>query len=436
MTDVTRTSTSKLSGAVYTASTNQNALAWAKQFTNTLSGGNSVTFSPYGHSNWKRLIKQGSEVTSRIDGVEYVISDSEFQFLDMDKVVSATGVFFGNGFFGARGSALAYATAPSNTTASLNRADAQALGALAKSIYSAQHAFNGSTFVGELRESLRMLKHPVSGLQKGMMQYLKDAKRVIRKSATVKKAVKNVSNTWLEYSYGWRPLVSDIHSAANAIANICTFRMPRKTVHAFGIDTAGDVSPTKGSDNYGTVSIKYTKNQTCVAEVKYTACVQLSVGSRIDVAVQELGLDFPSFVPTLWEIIPYSFLVDYFSNIGGIIQAVSNPSSACAWVVKGTSVTNHCKVAVYDCTITPSGNPYATRTRLIWKPANDASWSKKTVTRSSYGGSLVPSLRLQIPSFGTKWLNMGALAASHQDAIKEFSIKRLVDLKLLRGHNI
>lgn len=48
-----------------------------------------------------------------------------------------------------------------------------------------------------------------------------------------------------------------------------------------------------------------------------------------------MGLTIQEFVPTVWELIPYSFVVDYFTNIGDVVNYAY--SANLNWVYKSAS---------------------------------------------------------------------------------------------------
>jgi len=116
-------------------------------------------------------------------------------------------------------------------------------------------------------------------------------------------------------------------------------------------------------------------------------------------------------------LIPYSFLVDYFSNAGDIVYALSNPASSLAWCEKGTLEEASCEVSVQGCRLPV----LQTGERYFGGGMNNAasgSASKRYVHRGPYNGSLMPSLQLQLPGFGLKWLNMAALAVTHSSVLR------------------
>ena len=53
-----------------------------------------------------------------------------------------------------------------------------------------------------------------------------------------------------------------------------------------------------------------------------------------------LGFKLEDFVPTMWNLLPYSFLVDYFVDVGGILNAITTDISAVRWVSETQLRTN------------------------------------------------------------------------------------------------
>jgi hypothetical protein len=130
---------------------------------------------------------------------------------------------------------------------------------------------------------------------------------------------------------------------------------------------------------------------------------------------EEAGLRFRDFVPALWEWIPYSFLVDYFTNIGDIIEAASFPKSDLAWCARtyrNTAVRDGSRMT---CRVTSSNAyPLTGYTRLDAFYPSSIIIRRKYVSRAAFVGSFVPSFQIEIPgSRGfKKYLNIGALALS------------------------
>jgi hypothetical protein len=139
--------------------------------------------------------------------------------------------------------------------------------------------------------------------------------------------------------------------------------------------------------------------------------------SQVDKALALSGFNLKEFVPTAWELIPYSFLVDYFSNIGEILEAsVVNLSNLAYY---GRTIRSRRKQAFY-------GVPDFDKNNTYWEFEQDlvtvtGSVGKLIATYSKVSRDIpilgIPSLQIELPKFGTKWLNLAALAASHNRSV-------------------
>lgn len=114
---------------------------------------------------------------------------------------------------------------------------------------------------------------------------------------------KDISGRWLELQYGWLPLISDVHEAAKAYEALTSkarvMRFNESVSRSFIRDASN--SPL----NYSCKGTSLEKMR-----IIYEATELLST-PRI------LGLTDPASV--VWELIPYSFVVDWFLPIGSYL---------------------------------------------------------------------------------------------------------------------
>ena len=122
---------------------------------------------------------------------------------------------------------------------------------------------------------------------------------------------KNLSDRWLEFSYGWRPLLSDIHGAAEHLAKTFMDRKPdlRIVVTAKKNYTwFGRALNSNGFNRQFDTILDYTSDIT----VRYV--IEYRVSSSIASQLASTGLTNPLLLA--WELIPYSFVVDWFLPLG------------------------------------------------------------------------------------------------------------------------
>jgi len=120
-----------------------------------------------------------------------------------------------------------------------------------------------------------------------------------------------------------------------------------------------------------------------------------------------------NFVPTIWELVPWSFAADYFTNIGDILSSWSLWNADLAWSNK-TTVTN---VNIDRVSGGLNGITLAADQEIVIRskePGRSSSY-RRSVVRGTSAGSLIPSLRFEIPGMSSlKWINLSALALSRK----------------------
>lgn len=177
----------------------------------------------------------------------------------------------------------------------------------------------GAQLGATLAESKHTLSM-ISGLSLEVLQAYRAARRGHWKRAaehlritshSFKNASKNVSGRWLELQYGWKPLLDDISSAVETLQRYSTETWkPLCVVRT--LEQAIDEELVQPADSY--VNLLRVKG-------KHSVRVQLwyNVTDPKLHLLAQLGLANPATVA--WELIPYSFLVDWFLPVGTYLDA-------------------------------------------------------------------------------------------------------------------
>jgi len=150
-------------------------------------------------------------------------------------------------------------------------------------------------------------------------------KRWVR-SRTKRGKLKTLSNSWLELQFGWLPLASDIEDAYEVLSEP---RPQMKYVSAKGGHWAQEYE-SSGSESYGIGRLDSTVRITTDYLIKHVGSVRRTE-SAAPCALLDFGISTREFLPTLWEVLPWSFLQDYFSNIGQVINAISYATVKLNW---------------------------------------------------------------------------------------------------------
>lgn len=269
--------------------------------------------------------------------------------------------------------------------------------------------------LGEIRETVRTLVGLVKGTRKLISGHLlgleKDRKRF--KKSTRKTKRKYLTDKYLEFTFGITPLVYDTINYAHALAKLSLDPQPSVRVEARGFDRT-DVLVSGGTLSAGgSGRFTYDIRRRHTTEVKYYGVVTTSI-SPIGRFAETFGLGWKDFLPTVWELIPYSFVVDYFANISDIIDSATFDLSNFAWISKGIKETDEFYYCNFQKNFSAEINPGSIDEFFGGSPGA-LSDSCTGITRDRHSGTLIPSLELKLPKlFSRKALNVGALLSQHK----------------------
>jgi len=126
-------------------------------------------------------------------------------------------------------------------------------------------------------------------------------------------------NLWLEFTYGWKPLASTIYNGGKRL--LTEPSGPRKLVLKASAKTNDESHSSAGN---GTTAFKLTRDNYVKNRVRLVCSYSLS-GSAIESLA---GFTSLNPVSVAWELTPYSFVADWFVDIGGYLR---NFESACIY---------------------------------------------------------------------------------------------------------
>lgn len=213
-----------------------------------------------------------------------------------------------------------------------------------KRLRASQREFAGPTFVAELADTIRMLKRPASSLRDFTISWAERHRSLRRKPLKGSELRKALAGAYLEWRFGVAPLLSDTADAARAIA-AATEKIRRTSVSAHSNRT---VTTKTGATSYSPggyfppADIEYYNDD--VVDVRIKALLRAEVNQPPKdhfLALKEtMGFNFSEFVPALWEMIPYSFIVDYFTNVGDILSAYTTSTAGLQWYSRSTKTVS------------------------------------------------------------------------------------------------
>lgn len=273
--------------------------------------------------------------------------------------------------------------------------------------------FQGMIFLGELTETLRMLRNPLVGIRNLASDFLGTLRK--RKRANPKKWLNDAGSAWLEQSFGWNPLLNDVSDAVKAYRRLVE---PVKTLKlSAGASKTYDVTkqhttpywpgyeaPYDSGIYFHTVSSWFLEN----IKVRFKGAVITQVNAPSWQNDDLFGFEPQNFIPAAWELLPWSFLADYFTNIGDILDASIVNTNRLAWVNKSTILTKY-----------KHG-----RFQQVWgPPLGGSGWTKNTfsgsqgfhfakrrvVYRAADVGLTMPTLQFNFNLTGGQLANIDAL---------------------------
>lgn len=363
---------------------------------------------------WKEKVKRGQNASSSYLREEKTASIQESSIQASTVCNTKTGA--------TSQTTLSGVYVPLNRTHSgLNTTDASINDAKMSFIHDVKRGYNsisGMTFLSELRQTLDMIRNPARGLRVGLDTWLERVQKLVRgyrcqppTSRRCKdKLNADIASLWLEYAFGWSPLISDTKAGAEALARLINGEIRHTTVRGSGNDEQSMVS-TGFSTPTGLPSpwrVVWTTNTTERSRVFYYGSVHAKAnGPTLENAMHLFGFSLEEFVPTIWSLLPWSFLVDYFVNIGDVLEASFFDTSSIAWASR--SEVNESIISTHG--FMGKSHNVLSNWSVTGSPGSFTAVHKSFV-RAADAGNLYPSVEISLPGEPQKWINMAALAAN------------------------
>ena len=181
---------------------------------------------------------------------------------------------------------------------------------------------DGGTNFLELGQTLRMLRRPFTSAQDLLIKMHKRRSRKKWKSAC--DAAKATADSWLEYRYGWKPIIMDTNSIQKVYSQKAK-KLDRSFLVARASESGSRVQTRsfQGVPFHGLPHWKGGGTLTLSETAKVGAGVYYGLTGLAPTAAEIYGTRARDIPQSLWETIPYSFVVDWFTNIGDWLQAIT-----------------------------------------------------------------------------------------------------------------
>lgn len=370
---------------------------------------------------WKTLLANGQDATTYLYGEDCMFKSGYARF--HNQVGSTPNE-------GGRGEGqFAQMMLPSQLTLDLSLeslAVTRSATKFAKKVRQRTQGWAGGVFAGELVEAARLLASPVRTLRHGTDSLISELihRRKHRYGRLSWEKVKDrkvlqrmLHDTWLEWTLAIKPTVNDCIDAANTFNRIAQgrkkdviritangdnsrgeYRYQRTWPLAAYFDPLGYTAIGK-PDGYSRYRTEYR------SECRYRGVISSASPSGDLPLAMQLGVGWMDVVPTAWELLPLSFLLDYFANIGDVLDIWSMRFISFDWINR--TVRNHVerRFDSYDV-----DNPIYQGFQIVRPPMSRRSQiERKAVFHDDFGAGVL----IRHPDWGsTKWLTISALASA------------------------
>lgn len=219
----------------------------------------------------------------------------------------------------------------------------------------------------ERQQTLDMVTGYVMDLVRYKKNFLKSVKKAYNRNDH-----NLVANKWLEYRYGWTPMLSDIDNLINKPLGHPSMRISasgtRQAFTQFQHPNRGDIE-----DYY----VRVRRNASCYVSPRDVAMVTAQ-----QYGISNIGL-------TAWELVPYSFVADWVLDVGGYLEHLG--------ALSGLDVHLACQsreVITKSVRITPATKTFSQGTHI-----QNTKTGSRSLGLPSYPNPLVPSNGLNLNRF-------------------------------------
>lgn len=172
--------------------------------------------------------------------------------------------------------------------------------------------------VAESKQLLKMFDSTVPRLAKAITLVkrgrMRDAARAlgVADKRRPPRSTGHIASDWLALQYGWKPLLADVRGAAQLLAK-----------RALGNNISVRVKKTASSDQthdpfvYKNGQMKHVFSEEWY-DCQATVVLEFSVDSAFCQRMSETGISDPALLA--WELLPYSFVVDWFLPVGNYLE--------------------------------------------------------------------------------------------------------------------
>lgn len=245
-------------------------------------------------------------------------------------------------------------TAISHLVASSAESNSKALTAIYKKMNSQLSQLNAPASFLEMGDVIRQFGRPFKSIvdltERHINRLYLQRRGIENLRYNKKQLVKILADTYLEYAFGLAPLINDTKKAAEALARLAwEVESPsiKTRLVGRGISETGDITTDQLVPGSTFLVVDKTTRRTTQVRTQYVAGFKAyptaDRGSH-DRLMQLLGFRPESWIPGVWEAVPWSWLVDYFVNVQELLNSLEASVIKPSWIVKTVSTVTDYEV--------------------------------------------------------------------------------------------
>lgn len=204
----------------------------------------------------------------------------------------------------------------------------------------ARNSFEALPFFGELKETIEMVRHPLNGIMKHTRSYTRSRRKLLARlnRSNAARIENRLEKAYLQWTYGVSPLIGDIKGLVDVVQKLTKYPEIERISVSIPIQDHV-VRRSAGPSFFESGRIQFWSQHEIKADGKtrYVGAIKSTLKAGSFDRFNELsGLRLRDVVPAIYELTPYSFLVDYFSSLGDCIGGVFTDTSDMIYLVRST----------------------------------------------------------------------------------------------------
>lgn len=195
--------------------------------------------------------------------------------------------------------------------------------------------YNVSEDIAQIARTIALIREPLFGLETLSQAFQKEVRGLVtrRERSRIRSRAHAIANVYVKYKWGFLPYVRSIHTALNSLAAAAPRYDTVHSAHGTLVQKTG-----KMSDVYqqGSPTNNWRFKRSAEAERSTRATVQYRTNPPSKEWARKYGLRVKDVPRLMWELYPYSFMVDQLVNVSDVISGFVNLSDPNVEILGGT----------------------------------------------------------------------------------------------------